>query len=133
MTVERVVEAPTGSVEPLMTDVEPFMRTAGFDEVGLDGDVLFIRNSVGLMTVELELELVEGGVLAYEQREGIFESMRTVYEAESHPDGTLVTADTTFSVDVTLVGELLDATVIKRQRRRELNSQFDYLERAVRT
>ena len=32
------------------------------------------------------------------------------------------------SLDVPLVGEVLDATVISRQRRAELDAQFDYLE-----
>ena len=49
--------------------------------------------------------------LAYEQTDGFFETMTTG-----------------FALDVALVGQVLDATVIKRQRRSELESQFDWLE-----
>jgi len=44
------------------------------------------------------------------------------------PQGTEVVATIGFALDVGLVGGLLDATIIKRQRRRELNAQFDALE-----
>ncbi|MFA9518353.1 hypothetical protein ACERIT_14250 [Halopenitus sp. H-Gu1] len=35
---------------------------------------------------------------------------------------------TTFALDLALVGAILDATVITRQRRRKLDVQFDWLE-----
>lgn len=54
--------------------------------------------------------------------------MDTHYELEETVDGTQVTATTTFSLDVALVGELLSTTVVKRQRRRELEAQFDWIE-----
>ena len=38
---------------------------------------------------------------------------------------------TEFALDVEVVGATLDATIIARQRRKELERQFDYLERAV--
>lgn len=129
ITISRVVDAPPEAVRELVDDVEPFMRSAGFDEVEVDGSTLFIRNSVGVATIELECELLdEECVLAYEQRDGIFESMETRYELAAHDDGTEITATTTFAVDVALVGELLDGTVIKRQRRKELTAQFDHLD-----
>jgi len=134
VTVSRVVEADPGTLAELVTDVGPFMRSAGFDEVTVDGDRFTIRNHVGLLTIELDLELVDSeAVLAYEQREGIFESMETRYELVEREDGTEIRATTTFALDVALVGEVLDATVIKRQRRKELTSQFDYLEEKVAT
>jgi hypothetical protein len=55
--------------------------------------------------------------------------METRYELLERGGGTEVRATTEFAVDVALVGEILDATVIKRQRRKELEAQFDYLER----
>lgn len=57
--------------------------------------------------------------------------METRYELAERDGGTGITATTTFAVDVALVGELLDATVIKRQRKKELTAQFDYLEAQV--
>lgn len=128
VTVSRAVDAPPESVREAVEDVGPFMRASGFDEVEVDGSTLVIRNSVGVATIELECEILDDGLLAYEQRDGIFESMETRYELADHDEGAEITATTTFAVDVALVGELLDATVIKRQRKKELTAQFDYLE-----
>jgi hypothetical protein len=93
-----------------------------------------LRNRVGIATIELTLELVDDpdATLAYEQREGIFESMRTVYHLDDAADGgTRVEATTDFALDVALVGDLLDSTIIRRQRHKELDAQFDYLEETV--
>ncbi|MEF8861392.1 MAG: SRPBCC family protein [Haloarculaceae archaeon] len=131
MTVTRTVDTPPERVREAMSDVETFMRAAGFAEVDLDGDRLHIANTAGLfLEIELDLELVErrDAVLAYEQREGIFREMRTVYRIEPTDGGTTVTATTEFEVDVALAGPLLDASVVTRQRRAELRKQFDYLE-----
>jgi len=57
--------------------------------------------------------------------------MSTRYELTRQGDQTEVTATTDFKVDVALVGMILDATVIKRQRRRELSAQFEYLAERV--
>jgi len=77
------------------------------------------------------LELIEetDAALAYRQRDGIFEAMVTRYTLDPTESGTAVTAETEFAIDVALVGKRLDATVIERQRRRELEQQFDWLER----
>jgi carbon monoxide dehydrogenase subunit G len=130
VTVTRTIAAPAEAVREAILDVEPFMRAAGFDEVAVDGDAIHIGNRVGIATIELELERVDDptAVLAYEQREGIFESMRTEYHIEAVTDGTRVEATTDFSLDVALVGDLLDSTIIRRQRRKELDAQFDHLE-----
>ncbi|WP_251133223.1 hypothetical protein [Halorubrum sp. 2020YC2] len=39
-----------------------------------------------------------------------------------------MTATTAFALDVAVIGDFLDATVIERQRRAELSAQFDWLE-----
>ena len=133
VTVSRDVAAPPDAVRARMNDVGPFMRAAGFDEVATDGDRIAISNGVGIATVELELELLEeaDAALSYRQRDGIFEEMVTRYWLEESAEGTVVTAETEFAIDVALVGKLLDSTVIKRQRRRELEQQFDWLEREL--
>lgn len=130
VTVSRTIDAPRSAVRDAVTDLEPFMLAAGFDEVDVDGDEIGLTNRVGIATIELTLERVDDpdAVLAYEQREGIFESMRTVYHLDDEGSGTRIEATTDFALDVALVGEMLDATVIKRQRRRELDAQFDHLE-----
>ncbi len=130
----RTLDADPDAVRELIADVEPFMRAGGFDAVRVDGDRLELENTVGLFEVELVLDVVDDAdaVLAYEQRDGIFESMRTAYRVEDGPDGATVTATTTFeAVDLPVVGKVLDATVVKRQRRKELEEQFDYLERQL--
>ena len=130
VTVTRELDVDPATVRTAMADVGEFMRAGGFDEVSVDGDVVTIANSVGLATIELVLELVEepDAVLAYEQREGIFEAMTTRYALEETARGVTVRATTEFELAARLVGPLLDATVISRQRRVELNAQFDYLE-----
>lgn len=133
VTVTRVVPAPPEEVRAAMLDVEPFTRAAGFDEVVVDGRMVRVTNDVEVAEIGLELEIVDDpdATLAYEQREGIFEEMRTTFTARPTPDGTELSATTTFALDVALVGGVLDATVISRQRRRELEVQFDYVEAAV--
>lgn len=130
VSLSRRIDAPPDAVREAMRDVEPFVRSAGFDEVAVDGETVRVANDVGLASVELTLELLDDpdADLAYEQREGIFESMRTEYVATPTADGSEVTAATTFALDVALVGDLLDATVIERQRRAELSAQLDWLE-----
>lgn len=135
VTCTRHLEAPADAVESAILDIEPFMLASGFDEVDVDGETVRVANEMGIATIELVLELVEApdAVLAYEQRDGIFEEMRTTYRVSETPDGCEVVATTAFALDVALVGSLLDATVIKRQRRKELDAQFDWLEGVVRS
>lgn len=131
VSVARTIAAPAEAVREAILDVEPFMRAAGFDGVTVDGDEIHLTNRVGIATIELGLERVDdpAAVLAYEQREGIFESMRTEYHLEdAGVEGTRVEATTDFALDVALVGDLLDSTIIRRQRRKELDAQFDHLE-----
>ncbi|WP_340100679.1 SRPBCC family protein [Salinibaculum salinum] len=121
-----------GEIEPVreaMLDLGPFMEAAGFDRVAVDGREMTITNHVGLLTIELDLRCVEtDSVLAYEQVDGIFETMTTRYTLESGDGTVTVTATTDFALDVNLVGPILDGTIISRQRRKELTAQFDYLE-----
>ena len=132
--VSRTVDADSETLSSAIADVGPFMRAAGFDEVTVDGESVSITNHVGLLTIELDLRLLDDpdAVLAYEQVDGIFEVMETRYELAPDSDArTTVTATTTFALDVSIVGPLLDGTIIRRQRRRELTAQFDYLESLV--
>jgi hypothetical protein len=62
---------------------------------------------------------------------GIFETMETRYTLSGTGAGVTVTAVTEFALDVDLVGSILDGTIITRQRKKELSSQFDYLERVA--
>lgn len=92
-----------------------------------------VANQVGIATIELTLRLLENpdSDFAYEQAEGIFEEMATVYEVSETADGSEVTATTEFALDVAIVGDVLDSTVIKRQRRKELSAQSDWLEKQM--
>lgn len=130
VSVSRTFDAAPDDVRAAMEDLEAFMEGAEFDEVSYDGDTLVINNSVGLFGIELVLDVVDadGAALAYEQREGVFESMYTEYTVESDGEETTVTAWTEFTTtDLAVIGTVLDETVVTRQRRTELTAQFDWL------
>lgn len=129
VTLKRSMDADSAAIQARMHDVKPFMEAAGFDSVTVDGKTVTIGNNVGLLTISLTLRLIESeAALAYEQVEGIFDSMETRYTIEPEEAGTTVTAVTEFELDASFVGPILDSTVISRQRRKELSAQFDYLE-----
>lgn len=129
-SVTRVVPADPEAVAAAIRDVGPFMRAAGFDDVTVEGETVHLRNTVGFLPIELTLRLVDraDAVLAYEQVDGIFAEMATWYELDEVAAGTRVTGVTEFEVGARFVGPMLDATVVTRQRRRELTQQFDALE-----
>jgi len=132
VSVSRTIPGSKAEIAAAMRDLEPFMKAAGFDEVTVDGEEFTIENSVGLLSISLDLRLVDRDAdLAYEQVEGIFETMETRYVLEDAVDGTTVLATTDFALDASLVGPILDSTIISRQRRKELTDQFDYLEATV--
>lgn len=133
VTVTRTVGAEPPATRAAMSELEPFMAAAGFDEVTVEGGTIRIRNRVGIADIELVLDLVEGteADLVYEQREGIFDEMRTRYDVAAASGGSEVTATTRFAVGAGPIGDLLDATIIRRQRRKELDSQFDWLDEAA--
>lgn len=129
VSLSRTIGAPEPAVREWVTDLKPFIEAAGFDEVTVEGETVDIANSVGLLTIELTLRVVEtDGVLAYEQVDGIFEEMVTRYALEERGERTEITATTEYALDVDVVGSLLDSTIIARQRRKELSAQFDYLD-----
>ena len=133
VSVSRTIGTPESVVREHIADRERFIEAAGFDEVTVDGDCITMANSVGLLTIELTLRCFgSDAVLAYEQVEGIFETMETRYTLADAAEGVTVTATTEFALDVDVVGSILDGTIIARQRKRELNGQFDYLETATR-
>lgn len=134
VSLRRHVEADPVAVQAALADTEAFMRAGGYDTVAVDGDDIELANRVGLLTIELDLTVVDDPAadFAYEQVDGIFETMRTAIALEDAPEGgTLVTGETEFELDTAVVGPILDATIIKRQRRAELTGHFDYLERAA--
>jgi hypothetical protein len=140
ISLSREIAAPQATVRDAILDVEHFMRAAQFDDVTVtdvtitDGTVtdgvIELGNTVGLLRIELSLDILHrpDTVLAYEQREGIFETMTTEYQLAESQGTTTVTARTEFALDASFVGPIFDATVIKRQRRRELENQFDHLQ-----
>ncbi|MFB6361631.1 MAG: SRPBCC family protein [Halobacteriales archaeon] len=132
VTVSRTIPADPETVRDLVTDLEPFMRAGGFSEVTVENDEIYLRQNIGLGRIELDLRVVPDAdvALAYQQVDGIFNQMRTEYDLESVPEGTRVTARTEFEIGG-VFGSVLDATIVKRKRRSELNAQFDYLEDAV--
>lgn len=132
VTLTRRIEASVEVIHEAITDVEPFMRAGGFDEVTVEGDTVTIANTLGFARIELTLELTDDpdAALAYRQQDGIFEEMLTRYTIDPDGDGAIVTATTEFTLGG-VAGSVLDATLIKRQRKRELSAQFEYLESIV--
>lgn len=129
----RRYQADPDAVRAALSDVGGLLRASDFDRVTVDGDRITIENGVGIATIDLSLEVVdrEDADLAYRQTEGIFEAMETRYVVTPVEGGSEVTAVTEFAVDISLVGGLLDATVVTRQRRRELRDQLDWIGRQV--
>lgn len=129
VSVSRTIAADADAVRDAMADRERFMQAGGFSEATADDDGIYLRQNLGLGRIELHLDVVDDpdAELAYEQREGIFNEMRTRYELTAVEAGTQVTATTEFEIGG-VVGSVLDATVVKRKRRSELDAQFDYLE-----
>ena len=134
ISLTRTLDADPETVRTVMSDVEAFMTATGVDGVEVDGDTLVMRNRMGLFDIELILNLLDpdDAALAYEQREGVFEAMRTEYAVEGVAGGTEVTATTEFTaLDLAVIGSVLDATIVERQRAKELNAQFDWLAKQV--
>jgi len=133
VTVTRTAPGTPTDVRAAMDERESFARAAGFDEVVVDGETIRVANDVGVAEIALKLAVVDDAdaALAVEARSGIFAEMQTTYALRSAPDETEVTATTEFALDLALVGGLLDATVVARQRKRELRAQLDYLADAV--
>lgn len=133
VSVSREISAPAESIRELMSDYKSFFEGAGFDEVRVDSNQVEIGNNVGLLSVELKLEIMETDAdLAYRQLEGIFKNMETRFDLEGENGRTVVTATTDFELDASIVGPILDATIVSKQRKKEINKQLDYLEEASR-
>lgn len=130
ITLSRRIDASPEAVREAISDLKPFMEASGFDDVVVETRTIDVANRVGIASIELTLELVdEPNVdLAYEQRDGIFDEMRTTYTVKPISTGSEVSATTDFSLNIAVIGNFLDSTLIKRQRRKELTAQFDWLE-----
>jgi carbon monoxide dehydrogenase subunit G len=129
VTVSRHVDAPPAAVREAMADLAAFTRAAGFDAVRVEGDRIEVAKGVGPVRLELTLAVVEDpdAVLAYVQAAGVFERLEARYEVAPVDGGSSVTATTEFELGPAVVGPVLDATVVARQRRAELEAQFDHL------
>ncbi|MFQ3295788.1 MAG: hypothetical protein ACI9PP_001473 [Halobacteriales archaeon] len=126
----RVLSADPGAVERAITDdVAAFMRTAGYDSVQLEDGRLELEQTLGLANFSLTLRIVDDSdsVLALEQEAGHFEAMTTNYKVESVNGGTELSARTEFTLGG-VVGSVLDETLVRRQRGKELEAQFDFVE-----
>lgn len=141
VSVSRTADVSPELAVDRLRDLDALMDAAGFDEVHVDGDRVRVVNHVSLATMELTVSVIESdAALAYEQVDGIFEEMVTRYEVTETDGGdesgktrderegaTTLTATTEFAVGAGPLGDLLDATIIARQRRRELTAQLAYL------
>jgi hypothetical protein len=133
VTVTRTLAAPPDAVRAAMADLEAFVAASGFDRVDAAADGVTVCHDVGPATLELVLgvDADADAALALDAREGPFERMRTEYRVAPANGGSTVEAHTEFELAAPLVGEVLDATVVRRRRRAELGSQLDWLERTA--
>lgn len=130
VTLSRSIDGSADAVRDAVGDLQSFTEAAGFDGVTVEDDVVTITNHVGLLEIQLELVVTRDDpeTLVLEQRDGIFESMTTWYTVTGDTESCEVTAETEFALDVAIVGQVLDATVIERQRSTELTRQLDWLQ-----
>ncbi|MFW5955778.1 MAG: SRPBCC family protein [Halorhabdus sp.] len=129
----RVLGAEPGVVEDLLTgDVEALVTAAGYDSVTVEGDRIDIEQRLGLATLSLTLRRRSDAeaTLAIEQEEGHFETMWTEYDVEPTDGGTELTARTEFTLGG-VAGSVLDETLVRRQRTKELEAQLDDVEQRV--
>ncbi|MFW6384589.1 MAG: SRPBCC family protein [Halodesulfurarchaeum sp.] len=130
VTVTRQLDHPPDTIRSaILDDVEAFIEASGFDEVWMDEDRYVVSKDIGLATFELTLAPVEDpdAVLALDQVDGIFEEMWTEYTVEPSETGCAVTATTEFTLG-SVLAPILEPTMIRVQRTREFEDQFDYLE-----
>jgi hypothetical protein len=128
VTVSRRLEATPARIrETIRADVPAFVRASGFDRVAVDGDQLTVARNIGLATFELTLEERDTPhVLALEQVDGIFDRMWTEYKVRPDGNGSRVSATTEFTLG-SVLGPVLDGTMIRTRRTEEFEWQFDYL------
>jgi hypothetical protein len=131
VSLTREIDRPADAVRADIGKTAAFTKAGGFDEVSVDGDRMHLVNRVGLAQLELELRLLDTDhELAYEQVDGLFDEMQSWYSVEELDERRCrVTAETEFTLREGLLGEVLDTTVIRRQRGKELTAQLDWLER----
>lgn len=126
----RFLDADPDVVESALTDdVAAFVGAAGYDSVRVEEGRLELEQTLGLATLSLTLrEIDESDVtLALQQEAGHFETMVTEYDVRPADGGTQLWARTEFTLGG-VVGSVLDETVVSRQRGREFEAQFDYVE-----
>jgi hypothetical protein len=133
VTRSRFLQADPETVEDVITDdVLGFIRAAGYDSVSVDGDRIGIERRLGLATLSLTLRPIDAdeSTLAFEQESGLFEEMTMHYVVESTDGGSELTAITEFTLGG-VTGSVLDDTVVRRQRKSEIEDQFAYVERKI--
>lgn len=129
----RLVDASPAVVERAITEnVAALMRAAGYDSVRFEGGRLELEGTLGLASLSLTLREVDDAdaTLAFEQVDGHFERMITEYDVEPSDGGTTVSARTEFALGGT-TGSVMDESLVRRQRGRELEAQLEYVERLV--
>lgn len=129
ISVDREYDAPEHRVRSLLGDVTEFFDAAGFDVARTD-DRLKLSKRVAVTQFELHVKLHETGsaALAYEQVSGPFEAMVTRYHVDSSSTGSCLTIETSFEPPATGFGAFINGTVVKRQRRTELDAVASLLE-----
>ncbi len=133
VTRSRFIDAPPDIVERVITaDIAALMQAANYDSVRFEGDRLELEQTLGLASLSLTLRQIDDAdaTLAFEQVDGHFERMVTEYDVEPSDGGTTVSARTEFTLGG-IPGSVLDETLVRRQRGRELEAQLEYVERVV--
>lgn len=132
VTCSREIDRPADEIRSALDRLPGLTRAAGFDEVTVVGDdpeTIRVTNRVGLVELELTFRRTESDVaLEYEQIDGLFDAMTTRVEVDALDNGRCrVEITTEFTIREGLLGDVLDTTVIHRQRESELTAQLDWL------
>jgi len=133
VTRSRFIDAPPDIVERVITaDIAALMQAANYDSVRFEGDRLELEQTLRPASLSLTLRQIDDAdaTLAFEQVDGHFERMVTEYDVEPSDGGTTVSARTEFTLGG-ITGSVLDETLVRRQRGRELEAQLEYVERVV--
>jgi hypothetical protein len=123
IALSREFDVSSDALRSVLADVELLFDTAGCD-VRRDGVDLLVSNWIDTDRSELAIRIIRhaGGVLAYKQIDGPFETMQTRYMIDSKDDGTRLSIQTAYETTLDDREAFINEQEIERQRCREFEA-----------